>query len=96
MAELYLAHVGESFPGIVSGVERYGVFVRLDESSAEGLLPVRAMGEEWFDYDEGRMTLSGESSGRVWRLGQRVDVTVVGCTPSRGHIDFALAGAGRS
>jgi ribonuclease R len=54
------------------------------------------MGEEWFDYDEGRMTLSGESSGRVWRLGQRVDVTVVGCTPSRGHIDFALAGAGRS
>jgi ribonuclease R len=95
MAELYLAHVGESFPGIVSGVERYGVFVRLDESSAEGLLPVRAMGEEWFDYDEGRMTLSGESSGRVWRLGQRVDVTVVGCTPSRGHIDFALTGSER-
>lgn len=96
LAELYLDHVGESFSGIVSGVERYGVFVRLDDTGAEGLLPVRALGEEWFSFDEDRMTLTGEASGTRWRLGTRIEVTVVGCTPARGQIDFALAEGSRS
>ncbi len=91
MAQLMEQHVGESFSGVVTGVARYGLFVRLDETCAEGLLPIRALGEEWFAYDEGRMCLTGEASGAVWRLGQRIAVTVAGCTPERGQIDFSLA-----
>ncbi len=91
MAQLMETHVGESYSGVVTGVARYGLFVRLDETCAEGLLPIRALGEEWFAYDEGRMCLTGEASGTVWRLGQRVAVTVAGCTPERGQIDFSLA-----
>lgn len=91
MAELYADRIGESFPGIVVGCERFGLFVRLDDTCAEGLLPVRALGPEWFAYDEGTLSLTGESTGRRWRLGQRVAVTVSGCTPSRGQIDFTLA-----
>ena len=91
MAEYYGQRIGQSFSGIVSGVERYGLFVMLDESYAEGLLPVRDLGDEWFVYDEARMTLTGESSGRVYRLGKRVAVTVAECDPARGRIDFVPA-----
>ena len=92
MAELMAEHVGESFSGIVVGCERYGLFVRLDETCAEGLVPLRALGEEWFAYDEGRMCLTGEATGACWRMGQRIAVEVAACSPAKGQIDLRLAG----
>ena len=94
MAEYYGERIGQKFSGVVVSCERYGLFVMLDETGAEGLLPTRALGEEWFAYDAERMCLVGESTGRTWRPGRRVAVEVVGTDPSRGRIDFALAGAG--
>jgi ribonuclease R len=91
MAELYAGHVGEVFSGVVCGCERFGLFVMLDETCAEGLLPARALGGEWLEYDEDRMTLTGEESGRVWGLGTRVRVAVTETDIPRGRIDFALA-----
>lgn len=96
MAEYYAGRVGESFSGIVVGVERYGLFVMLDDTCAEGLLPVRALGDEWFSFDGERLTLTGEASGREWRLGKRVAVEVSGVKVHAGQIDFALAGGGSS
>ena len=93
MAEFFSQRIGERFSGIVVGCERYGLFVMLDDTCAEGLLPTRALGEEWFTYDAERMALVGESSGRTWRLGQRIAVEVVGANPAKGQIDFALAGS---
>ena len=92
MAQLYAERIGERYSGVVVGCERYGLFVMLDDTCAEGLLPTRALGEEWFTYDETRQALVGESSGRTYRLGQRVAVEVTGTNPERGQIDFALAG----
>ena len=96
MAELYASHVGESFSGVVTGVERYGLFVMLDDTCAEGLLPVRAMGDDWYAFDPERLTLTGESTGKVWRLGMRVAVTVAATKPARGQIDFVPASSGSS
>lgn len=93
MAELYAGRVGEAFSGVVCGCERFGLFVMLDETCAEGLLPTRALGGEWLAYDEDRMTLTGEESGRVWGLGTRVRVVVAEIDIPRGRIDFALADA---
>ena len=90
MAELYEGRVGQVERGVVSGCERFGAFVSLDETCAEGLLPVRALGHEWYSYDEDRMALVGESTGTVWRLGQRVEVEVAGVDVARGQIDFRL------
>ena len=92
MAQLFSERIGERYSGVVVGCERYGLFVMLDDTCAEGLLPTRALGEEWFTYDETRQALVGESSGRTYRLGQRVAVEVTGTNPTRGQIDFALAG----
>lgn len=80
------------YSGVVVGCERYGLFVMLDDTGAEGLLPVRALGDEWFVFDNERMTLTGESSGRTWHMGKRVAIEVVGVDVARGRIDFALAG----
>ena len=90
MAELYGKRVGERESGVVSGCERFGVFVTLDDTCADGLIPVRDLGHEWFEYDEKRMTLTGESTGTVWGLGRRVVVEVAGVDVPRGRIDFRL------
>ncbi|MDO4428468.1 MAG: ribonuclease R [Atopobiaceae bacterium] len=94
MAELFSGRVGERFGGVVSGCERFGLFVTLDETHAEGLVPVRALGGEWFTFDEDRMTLNGESSGESWGLGRRVVVEVTGVNVPRGQIDLALVRMG--
>lgn len=90
MAELYGGRVGERESGVVSGCERFGAFVTLDNTCADGLIPVRDLGHEWFEYDEKRMTLTGESTGTVWGLGRRVVVEVAGVDVPRGRIDFRL------
>ena len=94
MAELYSTRIGEAFSGVVSGVASFGLFVTLDDTHAEGLLPIRALGDEWFDYDETRLTLKSESTGTVYRLGKRVAVRVLGVDIDRGRIDFTLATGG--
>ena len=63
MAELYGKRIGAREAGVVSGCERFGVFVSLDETCADGLIPVRDLGHEWFEYDEKRMTVTGEWHG---------------------------------
>lgn len=90
MAQYYAGRLGERAWGTVSRCESYGVFVLLDETCAEGLLPVRALGPEWLAYDEAHMTLTGEETGAVWRLGQRVEVVVHEADVSRGRIDLRL------
>jgi ribonuclease R len=91
MAELFQERIGHEYSGVVMGCERFGLFVELDDSCAEGLLPTRALGDEWFVYDEARMSLIGESTGRLWRVGQALRVRVTRADPARGQIDFALA-----
>ena len=95
MAELFSDHVGERFSGVISGCASFGVFVTLDDTCAEGLVPIRSLGGEWFSYDEARMTLTGEESGEVWGLGRRVAVEVTGTNVARGRIDLALVRGNR-
>ncbi|WP_172136995.1 ribonuclease R family protein [Adlercreutzia sp. ZJ473] len=95
MVEYLQQFVGTAFPGVVSGVASYGLYVRL-ECTAEGLLPVRALGEEYFAFDPVRYTLTGSDTGAVFRLGQRVAVVLKAAEPLTGKLDLALAkGRGR-
>ena len=91
MAELYGKHLGEAFAGTVSGVGTFGLFVRLDGTTAEGRVMRRDLGFERYHFDEGRMELVGEESGTRWGLGRKLAVRVEGTDPLRGWIDLALA-----
>ena len=69
----YLAdRVGSEFAGAIAGVARFGLFVKLDETGADGLVPISSLGREYFAYDPDAQTLTGETSRRVLGLGQRV------------------------
>jgi len=91
MAAYYSERIGETFSGVVSDCTSFGLFVTLDDTHAEGLLPIRALGPEWFGYDEARLTLTSEATGSVWRIGRRVAVRVASVDIGRGRIDFTLA-----
>lgn len=91
LIELLETRVGEAFSGVVSGVVPYGLYVRL-ENTAEGLLPVRRLGTEYFSFDAELHRLAGEDSGRIWRLGQRVAVVLTAADARRRVLEFRLAG----
>jgi ribonuclease R len=78
--------VGAEFPGRISGIARFGVFVKLDESGADGLVPMRSLGQEYFRHDAEANTLTGTDTGTVIRLGQRVLVRLAEATPITGGL----------
>ncbi|MFC6585696.1 ribonuclease R family protein, partial [Sulfitobacter aestuariivivens] len=82
--------VGAEFTGRISGIARFGVFVKLDETGADGLLPMRALGREYFHYDREDQTLMGADTGRVISVGQRVKVKLAEAVPVTGGIALEL------
>ncbi|WP_424927960.1 ribonuclease R [Amaricoccus tamworthensis] len=87
----YLAdRVGSEFEGTISGVARFGLFIRLDETGADGLIPISAIGTEYFTWDAEQNTLTGEKSRRVLGLGQQVVVRLQEAMPITGGLLFEL------
>jgi ribonuclease R len=82
--------VGGEFPGRVSGIARFGVFVKLDETGADGLIPVRSLGREFFHYDAESQTLMGSETGLTIGLGQRVTVRLAEAVPVTGGLMLEL------
>jgi ribonuclease R len=76
LCELMTRHIGEEWPGIISGVTPHGAYVQLD-NTAEGLVHVTAMADDYYRFDGERFLLYGEHTGKVWRLGQAVTVRIV-------------------
>ncbi|GLK63261.1 ribonuclease R [Paracoccus kondratievae] len=87
----YLAdRVGAEFTGRVSGVQRFGAFVRLDETGADGLLPIREIGREYFHYDPDAQVLMGSETGLEIGIGQRVTVRLSEAVPVTGGLMLEL------
>jgi ribonuclease R len=82
--------LGQEFPGTVSGVTQFGVFVQLDTLQVDGLVHVSALGSEYFDLDKARYRLVGSQSGRVFQLGDRLQVKAVRASLEDRKIDFEL------
>ncbi len=78
--------VGATFEGRITGVTRFGLFVRLTETGADGLVPVSSLGGEYFIHDDHLHALVGERSGLRWRLGRQVSVKLKEATPITGGL----------
>ena len=89
MAQFMRGHIGEVFDGLVSGVTRWGLYVELP-NTVEGLVHVNQMDRDYFRLDEKNHQLTGERTGRVYRMGQPVRVSVTGVDPDTGTIDFRI------
>ena len=99
-ADRLIAHfladrIGASFQGRISGVTRAGLFVKLSDTGADGLIPIRTLGTEYFNYDETRHALVGTRSGAMHRLGDVVDVRLVEAAPVAGALRFELLSEGK-
>jgi len=79
-------HVGATFSGRITGVTRFGLFVRLDETGADGLVPVSTLGSEYFTHDDRALALVGERTGKRFTLGRRVEVKLMEATPVTGGL----------
>ncbi|MEL7301219.1 MAG: ribonuclease R [Pseudomonadota bacterium] len=86
LASYLSERVGNEFTGRISGIARFGVFVKLDETGADGLVPIRDLGAEYFHYDADALTLTGSDTGREIGLGQRATVRLAEATPVTGGL----------
>ena len=84
--------IGAQFAGRISGVARFGLFVALDETGAEGIVPMRSLGDDYYHHDEARHALVGRASKRVYRLGDRVEVRLHDADPVTDSLVFELLG----
>ncbi len=82
--------VGATFNGTVNGVTRFGLFITLDETGADGLIPIRTLPNDYYDHDENLHTLTGRDHGLKYHLGQNIEVTLVEAVPLTGGLIFGL------
>ncbi|MFQ3252673.1 MAG: ribonuclease R [Loktanella salsilacus] len=90
LAAFLSEHVGAEFGGRISGIAKFGVFVKLDGTGADGMIPIRNLGREYFHYDADTQTLTGSETGHTIGLGQRARVRLVEAAPITGGLIVEL------
>ena len=90
LAAFLADRVGATMTGRVSGIAKFGVFVKLDESGADGLIPIRTLGAEFFHFDAASQTLMGSETGTMIGIGQRAVVKLAEAVPTTGGIVLEL------
>jgi ribonuclease R len=94
IAHFLVDRVGATFDGHISGVTRAGLFVELDETGADGLIPARYIGDEYFRYNDATHSFAGNSA--TYRLGDPVTVELVEAAPVAGALRFRLSHSDRT
>ena len=83
-------HLGEVYDGVISGVTEWGLYVELDDNKCEGLVPVRDLADDYYDFDERNYCLIGRRHNNRYRLGDKVQVQVARCNLDRKQLDFVI------
>lgn len=82
--------IGHEFHGIISGVTNFGIFIKLSDILAEGLIHVRDLGGDYYIYDEKKYALVGRTTKKSYRLGDTLDVKLVRIDEEKGQVDFII------
>ena len=84
--------VGATFTGRISGVTKAGLFVKLDETGADGFVPASTLGDEYFRFEEARRAMVGTRTNTSYRLGDVVEVKLIEAAPFAGALRFGIVG----
>lgn len=87
-------HIGEEFDGLVSGVTEWGIFVEIKENKCEGMIRLKDLPDDFYDFDEDSMSVIGSTTGNAFRLGDAVKVKVLRVSLEKRQIDLAVTGYG--
>lgn len=83
-------HLGEVYDGMISGVTEWGLFVELDENMCEGLVPMRDLADDYYNFDPKNYMLIGQRSGNKYRLGDKVRIQVARADLKKRQLDFVI------
>ncbi|MBO0753588.1 MAG: RNB domain-containing ribonuclease, partial [Bradyrhizobiaceae bacterium] len=95
IAHFLADRVGAVFQGRVAGAIRAGLFVKLDDTGADGFIPAATLGDQYFSYDERTHALVGDDDGETYQLGDKVTVRLVEAAPVAGALRFEMLSEGR-
>ena len=79
---------GKEFDGVISGVTEWGIYVEIIENQCEGMVALRDLGDDFYEYDEENYCIKGRSSGKVYTLGDRVRIEVVRADLQKKQLDY--------
>lgn len=94
VASYLSSKLGADFKGRIAGVTRAGLFVKLDDTGADGFIPISTLSGDYYNHDEDHQALVGERTGEKFHLGQRVDVRLIEIIPTAGAIRFEMLSDG--
>ncbi|MCJ7554074.1 MAG: ribonuclease R [Ignavibacteriaceae bacterium] len=83
-------HLGEEFHAIISGITNFGIFVKITDILAEGLIRLRDLEDDFYVYDEKKYSLIGKASKKQFRLGDKVNVKLVRVDKGKSTLDFII------
>ena len=84
--------IGEEFEGLVSGVTEWGIFVEIKENKCEGLIRMKDLPDDFYDFDEDNMRVVGATTGNSYTLGDAVIVKVLDVSLEKRQIDLLVTG----
>jgi len=82
---------GKIFEGVISGVTEWGIYVEIVENQCEGMIHIRELADDFYEYDEENYCIKGRSTGKVYTLGDRVNIEVVKADLQKKQLDYKLA-----
>ncbi len=88
--EFMLDKTGHQYEGIISGVAEWGIYVEIVENLCEGLVPIRDLMDDFYEYDEDNYCLTGRNTGKKYQMGDTVNVEVIRANLPKRQLDFAL------
>jgi ribonuclease R len=83
--------VGQVFEGVISGVTEWGIYVEIIENQCEGMIPIRELDDDFYEYDEEDYCIRGRASGKAYTLGDRINVVMVKADLQKKQLDYRLA-----
>ncbi len=83
--------IGRTFEGVISGVTEWGIYVELIENQCEGMVAIRELQDDFFEYDEVNYCIKGRKTGKVYMLGDKITIEVVKADLQKKQLDYRLA-----
>jgi len=83
--------IGKVFEGVISGVTEWGIYVEIIENQCEGMIAIRELQDDYFEYDEVNYSIKGRQSGKVYMLGDKINVEVAKADLQKRQLDYRLA-----
>ena len=83
--------IGKTFEGVISGVTEWGIYVEIIENQCEGMIHIRELADDFYEYDEENYCIKGRHTGKEYMLGDRINVEVVKADLQKKQLDYKLA-----